>query len=193
MTTAAAPKGGKVEPLALDGIEGRRVPRLSLVADDAGKLSAKLEAGSPQEFAAMFGATGLDFADQVLHDLTNVALLAKPGPGPVNAGTINAMLQAVGAAQPADELEAMIAVQMAAFHHVTMDSLRRAQNAANGDIRARNLGQANKCGRTFAVLLEALNRHRGKVTTQKVIVENVNVNAGGQAVVGAVAGVGVTQ
>ncbi|MBK6703809.1 MAG: hypothetical protein IPG56_08675 [Caulobacteraceae bacterium] len=49
---------------------------------------------------------------------------------------------------------------------------------------------ANKSARTFATLLETLNRHRGKTTTQRVIVENVNVQAGGQAVVGAVAGVG---
>ena len=36
------------------------------------------------------------------------------------------------------------------------------------------------------LLLEALNRHRGK-GQQKVTVEHVTVNAGGQAIVGAVA------
>ena len=52
--------------------------------------------------------------------------------------------------------------------------------------RRENLNQANKLSRSFAVLLEALNRHRGK-GQQKVTVEHVTVNAGGQAIVGAIA------
>ena len=46
-----------------------------------------------------------------------------------------------------------------------------------------NLNQANKLSRTYADLLEALNRHRGK-GQQKVTVEHVHVHSGGQAVVG---------
>jgi hypothetical protein len=52
--------------------------------------------------------------------------------------------------------------------------------------RRENLSQANKLSRSFAVLLEGLNRHRGK-GQQKVTVEHVTVNAVGQAIVGAVA------
>ena len=52
--------------------------------------------------------------------------------------------------------------------------------------RRENLGQANKLSRTYTTLLEALNRHRGK-GNQKVTVEHVTVNSGGQAIVGAVA------
>src|SRR5437764_266135 len=51
--------------------------------------------------------------------------------------------------------------------------------------RRENLSQANKLSRTFAKLLEALNRHRGK-GQQKVTVEHVHVHSGGQAVVGIV-------
>src|SRR5215470_17224900 len=51
--------------------------------------------------------------------------------------------------------------------------------------RRENLSQANKLSRSCAVLLEALNRHRGK-GQQKVTVEHVTVNAGGQAIVGSV-------
>ncbi len=43
----------------------------------------------------------------------------------------------------------------------------------------------NKLSRTYAVLLDALNRHRGK-GQQKVTVEHVHVHSGGQAVVGMV-------
>jgi hypothetical protein len=48
-----------------------------------------------------------------------------------------------------------------------------------------NLNQANKRSRTYTLLLDALNRHRGK-GQQKVTVEHVHVHSGGQAVVGVV-------
>ena len=51
--------------------------------------------------------------------------------------------------------------------------------------RRENLSQANKLSRTYATLVEALNRHRGK-GQQKVTVEHVHVHSGGQAVVGMV-------
>jgi hypothetical protein len=166
-----------------------RMPRLELSCASDGSLTATLEAGSPEEFASLFGASGREFADQAVHDLLNVALTAAPKPGTVNTSTVNAMLQAVGAVRPVDELEAMLAVQMAAFHHVTLCCLRRSQQStATLEGRALNLSQANKCARSFTALLDTLNRHRGKCTTQRVIVENVTVEAGGQAVVGAVGG-----
>jgi hypothetical protein len=58
--------------------------------------------------------------------------------------------------------------------------------------RREGLSQANKLSRTYAVLLDALNRHRGK-GQQKVTVEHVHVHPGGQAIVGTVTqGVGVS-
>ena len=51
--------------------------------------------------------------------------------------------------------------------------------------RRENLNQANKLSRTYATLLDALNKHRGK-GQQKVTVEHVHVHSGGQAVVGVV-------
>jgi hypothetical protein len=52
-------------------------------------------------------------------------------------------------------------------------------------VRETSLSQANKLMRSCASLVEALNRHRGK-GQQVVRVEHVTVNAGGQAIVGAV-------
>jgi hypothetical protein len=48
-----------------------------------------------------------------------------------------------------------------------------------------NIVLAIKLLRTFTMQLEALQRYRGK-GQQKVTVEHVNVNAGGQAIVGTV-------
>src|SRR5213080_4136932 len=66
-----------------------------------------------------------------------------------------------------------------------------ARHAWRTNVRGRreNLSQANKLSRTYATLLEALNRHRGK-GQQKVTVEHVHVHEGGQAIVGNVEGGG---
>jgi hypothetical protein len=87
---------------------------------------------------------------------------------------------------PRDELEGMMAAQLIAAYNATMECYRRAavpDQTSEG--RRENLNQANKLSRTYTMLLEALNRHRGK-GQQKVTVEHVHVHAGGQAVVGMV-------
>ena len=87
---------------------------------------------------------------------------------------------------PKDELEGMMAAQLLAAHEATMECYRRAMlKEQTFEGRRENLNQANKLSRTYASLLEALNRHRGK-GQQKVTVEHVHVHAGGQAVVGVV-------
>jgi hypothetical protein len=87
---------------------------------------------------------------------------------------------------PRDELEGMIAAQLLAAHNAAMECYRRAMIADQTfEGRSENLSQANKLSRTYALLLDALNRHRGK-GQQKVTVEHVHVNSGGQAIVGMV-------
>jgi hypothetical protein len=79
-----------------------------------------------------------------------------------------------------------MAAQLIAAHNAAMECYRRAMIAEQTfEGRRENLAQANKLSRTYAVLLDALNRHRGK-GQQKVTVEHVHVHAGGQAVVGMV-------
>src|SRR5215510_10128065 len=87
---------------------------------------------------------------------------------------------------PKDEIEGMIAAQLIAAHTAAMECYRRAMlpdQTLEG--RRENLNQANKLSRTYAMLLDALNRHRGK-GQQKMTVEHVHVYPGGQAVVGVV-------
>jgi hypothetical protein len=80
----------------------------------------------------------------------------------------------------------MLAAQLIAANAAAMECYRRAMGAEQTfDGRKENLTQANKLSRTYATLLEALNRHRGK-GQQKVTVEHVHVHSGGQAIVGSV-------
>src|SRR5690349_6063182 len=87
---------------------------------------------------------------------------------------------------PKDELEGMVAAQLLAAHNAAMECYRRAMlDEQTFEGRRENLTQANKLSRTYALLLDALNRHRGK-GQQKVTVEHVHVHSGGQAIVGTV-------
>jgi hypothetical protein len=87
---------------------------------------------------------------------------------------------------PKDELEGMMAAQLLAAHNAAMECYRRAMiGELTFEGRRENLSQANKLSRTYAALLDVLNRHRGK-GQQKVTVEHVHVHSGGRAVVGMV-------
>lgn len=100
---------------------------------------------------------------------------------------LSATVAALIGIAPKDELEGMMAAQLVAAHNAAMECYRRAMiGEQTFEGRRENLAQANKLSRTYAALLEALNRHRGK-GQQKVTVEHVHVHAGGQAVVGMVA------
>ncbi len=97
---------------------------------------------------------------------------------------INAVVAGLMGIGPKDELEGMIAGQLIAAHNAAMECYRRAMiGEQTFEGRRENLSQANKLSRSFATLLEALNRHRGK-GQQKVTVEHVHVHEGGQAIVG---------
>jgi hypothetical protein len=85
---------------------------------------------------------------------------------------------------PRDEFEGMIAAQLIACHNASLECYRRAMiGEQTFEGRRENLNQASKLSRTYATLLESLNRHRGK-GAQKVTVEHVHVHEGGQAIVG---------
>ena len=99
---------------------------------------------------------------------------------------LSATVAALVGIGPKDELEGMMAAQLIAAHNAAMECYRRAMiGEQTFEGRRENLAQANKLSRTYATLLEALNRHRGK-GQQKVTVEHVHVHSGGQAVVGMV-------
>jgi hypothetical protein len=77
-------------------------------------------------------------------------------------------------------------VQMVATHEAALECFRRAA-LAEQTFAGREMGlkYGDKLVRSFAALTDALNRHRGK-GQQVVRVEHVTVQAGGQAIVGAV-------
>lgn len=95
------------------------------------------------------------------------------------------MVAAIAEIKPRDGVERMLAVQMAATHVAMMRAGRWMANADNlAQVQAHNNGYT-KLARTYAAQMEALRKHRngGK---QTVVVQRVNVEDGGQAIVGGV-------
>ena len=102
------------------------------------------------------------------------------------AFSANAAFAILTGIQPQDELEGMLAIQMIGVHNMAMETLARAgYRDQTFEGKQANINQATKMLRTFMSQMEALKRYRTG-GQQKMIVEHVNVNEGGQAVVGTV-------
>jgi hypothetical protein len=132
------------------------------------------------------GGSQSDHWNSVVADQALQALWLKNSDEAGRSRQMSATVAGLSGIGPRDELEGMMAAQLIAAHNAAMECCRRAMlDEQTFEGRRENLNQANKLSRTWATLLEALNRHRGK-GQQKVPVEHVHVHAGGQAVVGTV-------
>jgi len=132
------------------------------------------------------GGSRSDHWNHILGNQTAGSLWTKHSDDETRNRQYNAAVAGLVGIGPRDELEGMIAAQLIASHNAAMECYRRAMLTEQSfEGRRENLHQANKLSRTYAVLVDALNRHRGK-GQQKVTVEHVHIHAGGQAVVGMV-------
>lgn len=106
-------------------------------------------------------------------------------PEPIESnGQLGDALQSMLEIKPKDTLERMLAMQMIACHHGSMESFRRSMiEGRSEEARIEDLKIAQKLTAAYAKLLDCLDRHRG-AGQQTVSVNNVNVSAGGQAMVG---------
>lgn len=98
-------------------------------------------------------------------------------------GALNAAISMIAGIEPQDQLESMLASQMVAVHLATMKTAVRLKSAETVALLETYEKAFNKLARTFAAQMEALKRYRSK-GEQRVYVERVNVERGGQAVVG---------
>jgi hypothetical protein len=149
----------------------------AMVANDTGGQKGKLK---------KFGGSCSDDWNDIMTRQVAESLWLKYSDPEDQEKQISAALAGLRGIGPKDELEGMMAAQLIAAYNAAMECYRRAMIPDQTfEGRRENLAQANKLSRTYATLLEALNRHRGK-GQQKVTVEHVHVHSGGQAVVGVV-------
>ena len=140
----------------------------------------------PKPEFKQLGGSDSDHFNQMLANQTLDALwVAHSDDDRRNRQSLAACAALIGA-KPQNELEGMLISQMIACHAASMECHRRAMLPEQTiEARQMNLNAASKLSRTYAALLEALNRHRGK-GRQVIRIERVTVEAGGQAIVGAV-------
>jgi hypothetical protein len=125
------------------------------------------------------GTADLDFYNGLISQLGQVNLKAGKS-GEIDKCGLDFMLSVIKDVRPRNQLEAMLAAQMAAVHLATMTMARRlaiSETILEQDSTERAF---NKLTRTFASQMETLKRYR---SDGPHTVQNVSIADGGQAVV----------
>jgi hypothetical protein len=163
------------------------------VKGDSGKVSVGFEYPDGLlryvKLSEAFGTADFDLQNCLLAQVAGTFEGTVSSDGHDNKAVVaatNMALAILNGIQPQDEFEGMLVVQMIGVHNVAMAAIRRGmlKDQTFVGIQA-NADRATKMLRTFAVQMEALKKYRTS-GPQKTIVENVNVNEGGQAIVGTV-------
>jgi hypothetical protein len=152
--------------------------KLKTSSEEPGKLEIDYddEATGTALLMDALGTAESDFAEGIISQLVSQNTKG----GEVNQRGLSFMLAVVKGVEPKDQLEAMLAAQMASVHVATM-MLRQRLACSRGTDELDSAERAfNKLARTFANQLEALNRYR---TGAPHTLQNVSVTHGGQAVV----------
>ncbi|MCP5405140.1 MAG: hypothetical protein H6922_02825 [Pseudomonadaceae bacterium] len=98
------------------------------------------------------------------------------------------------ALNPQNEVQSLLAAQIVATNHVAMRMLARSMEGQDLESANHYTNRAHKAQNLLLRQLEAFDRMKnGGQSTQKVVVERVEVKDGGQAIVGAVAGGGASK
>jgi hypothetical protein len=122
-----------------------------------------------------FASADEDFVNGIVSQLANASERG--------ISELNFMLSLIKGIKPRNQLEAMLAAQMAAVHVASMTFARRlahVETIFQQDIAERAF---NRLTRTFAMQMEALKRYRTGAE-EKVTLQHVSVAEGGQAIVG---------
>jgi hypothetical protein len=185
----AAP--GPREVAAIENARSRVHARKKRIGFEEKRANGKLEIGPGHSdlegysyrLRDAFGTDSFDFAQ-------TEALRLSRGLGPKNGNpasieVLNAALAVVDGISPENEVEAMLASQMAMTHVLTMQAMTRAHWAEYQPEYQLAGNLAVKLSRTFTMQMEALSKLR-RGGEQTVRVEHVHVHNGGQAIVGAV-------
>ncbi len=130
---------------------------------------------------AALGTTSSDFVNATLVQIQNASRMPSGG---ISETSVNAVLAFVEAAEPKNEIEAALAIQMACTHAVTMAVLSRAGGAYGGDRHVAMMASAGaRLLRAFAAQVETMRRLR-QGGTQIIRVERIEVADTAQAVIG---------
>jgi hypothetical protein len=160
----------------------KKAPRVKATETKAGIELSLDHPDTVHGHALLMRALGTGEVDFIAELLKLLARAAADG-SQVNEQRLNFMLAVIKGIEPKDQLETMLAAQMAAVHVLTMEFAYRLANAENLVLMDSLERTLNKLARTFTAQLEALKRYRTG-GEQRVTVQHVSVSDGGQAIVG---------
>jgi hypothetical protein len=130
-------------------------------------------------FMKAFGSQDPDFVFELLRQVANTTSNSRFS----DEQGIKFMMSVISGNKPRDQTAAMIGAQMAAVHSAMMTAANRlahAETLAEMDSAERAV---TKLGRTFAALVETLNRYQNG-GEQNVVVQHMSIAERGQAIVG---------
>jgi hypothetical protein len=128
-------------------------------------------------FMRSLGVLDIDFSYGLQIQIANIS---GKEPSEMEANFVRSVIVNI---QPRDALEVMLATQMAAVHMASMTAARKLNRSEYLEQQDSASNIFNKLTRTFTTQMEALKRYRS-TGQQKVTVEHVTVQSGGQAIVG---------
>jgi hypothetical protein len=127
------------------------------------------------------GTTSSDFVNATLVQIQNASRMPSGG---ISETSVNAVLAFIEAAEPKNEIEAALAIQMACTHAVAMAVLSRAGGAYCGDRHVALMASASaKLLNAYANQVETMRRLRNG-GTQVIRVERIEVSDSAQAIIG---------
>ncbi len=154
-------------------------PSVKFDADDKGNLAIYNPKGSVLALAEIANTTGCMGKDAGIVLLNQVMNLLPPD----SQQEANALSDWMNGIAPENEVEGMLAAQMVASHYMVMKFAARAsKNDTHVSIDA-NTKRMTKLMGAFSKHLETLQKYRNK-GQQTIQVQHVQVNDGGQAIVG---------
>ena len=171
----------------------RKSVKVKIVKSDSGESQITVENPKGQLYEVkMLEALGTPDSDLQIRLLDQVVQTFK---GTVSAdgfdndkvvSAYNSTMAILTGIQPQDEIEGMLAVQMIGVHNMAMETLKRAMiSDQTFEGKQANVNQSTKMLRTYIAQMEAIKKYRTG-GQQKMVVEHVHVNEGGQAIVGTV-------
>lgn len=148
----------------------------------------KLSLDHPEPFigqVVMAGALGTGDL-RISSGLISQSAQASARDGKIDERRLNFTLAVVQALKPRDEIEAMLAAQMAATHMAAMEYAGRLGQADFTPQLDSCVGAFNKLTRTFVAQVGVLKQYRSETNGPVVVKQTVAVTEGGQAIVGTV-------
>ena len=163
----------------------KRLPRVAVSLTKTGPQSAQSgpnHADAKGWCARILDALGTTSADFLTTELGRI-MNAVGSTGEDGEAKVNAVLAVLDGIKPKNEIEAMLASQIAVTHALAMELMGRTKRATDPGLFESSGNMAIKLMRTYALQMEVLAtmRRGGKQTMQ---VKHVHVYPGGQAVVG---------